>query len=344
MRVSMAKKSWTLRHLLAALLLICPGNADANENRATRIREIMEDAAGNGTFNGNVLVAKEGRIIFQNSYGYADAARSRKLNAEALFNIGSITKEFSSSALLQLQQRKKLSLTAPVRAYLPDLPTWANAVKISNTLNYTSGMPDVSWKSIRTDDDIISGIRSIARLNFSPGTSYDYNNNNIFLRQMIVERITRMGYKHYIERNLFKPCGMNNSFITPVAPSSKVAQGFKVGYVADKPELPITGGAYLTAKDMFKWSQCLNAGRLIQASSILSLGDSFNDDSQSSLGEATYSNGKMVRHVHDGRSGSFEALLIFDMRNRTTIVLLANSYRGKLFEIAEAIESAISGG
>lgn len=91
---------------------------------------------------------------------------------------------------------------------------------------------------------------------------------------------------------------------------------------------------------MLKWSECLNSGRLLNQASVLALGASFNPpDTQSSLGQADYTDGRITRHVHDGRSGSYESLLVSS--GEVTIVLLGNSYRGRLFDIAEAIEARL---
>src|SRR4051812_42857527 len=94
---------------------------------------------------------------------------------------------------------------------------------------------------------------------------------------------------------------------------------------------------------MLKWSNCLNSRRAIGQASIASLGARYDvADAQSSLGEAEYRNGKLIRHVHDGRAGSYEALLVSDLDTKITIILLGNSHRGKLFQIAGSIETALS--
>lgn len=326
--------------LLLAGLSMHAGPASARPAMEQRIDAIMREAVRNEVFNGNVLVAKEGEVVYSQSFGFVDATKSRELDSSHRFNIGSITKEFSSVAILKLQEQGKLNLEDPVSKYIPEFSPWADHVAVKYLLDYTSGIPNVEWKKIRDDKDIYDGLRGIKALDFIPGTNYDYNNNNIFVRQLIVEHLTGRTYQAYVADEIFQRCGMRGAVITPVVTSDDIASGFKSSFVADKPDLPITGGAYLSTVDMLNWSNCLNSGRLLNSASLVVLGERYDvPDSQSSLGQAEYKDGRIVRHVHDGRSGSYESLLISS--EGLTIVLLGNSYRGKLFEIADAIESSL---
>lgn len=326
--------------LVLAGLSTCQARASANDVMERRIDEIMQVAVRNGAFNGNVLVAINSEVIYSQSFGFADAAGTKKLDSNYRFNIGSITKEFSSVAILQLQEQGKLNLEDSVSKYLPEFSPWADGVAIKYLLNYTSGIPNVDWKKVRGDKDVYDGLRGVETLDFAPGSSYDYNNNNIFVRQLIVERLTGQPYRTYVAEQIFRRCNMPGAAITPIVVGSDVASGFKENLAADMPELPITGGSYLTTTDMLNWSRCLNSGNLLNAASLAALGDRYDlPDSQSSLGQAEYQDGRMIRHVHDGRSGSYESLLISS--RDLTIVLLGNSYRGKLFELADAIEASL---
>jgi CubicO group peptidase (beta-lactamase class C family) len=326
--------------LVLAGLSLCAGHAMAGSVVERRIDAIMQEAARNEDFNGNVLVARNGQVVYDRSFGVADATKSRKLDSSYRFNIGSITKEFSGVAVLQLQEQGRLSLEDPVSKYIPEFSPWADQVAVKYLLDYTSGIPNVDWKKIRDDRDIYEGLRGIKALDFVPGTDYDYNNNNIFVRQLIVERLTGQTYKAYVADRIFRRCDMQGAAVTPVVMEEDIASGFKPGFVADKPELPITGGSYLSTGDMLKWSNCLGSGRLLTPESLAALVERYDlPDSQSSLGQVEYKDGRIVRHVHDGRSGSYESLLISGAD--FTIVLFGNRHRGKLFEIADAIESSL---
>lgn len=331
--------------LFFTTLLLLTHNTFAQTRKINKIDSVMKRAHQNGVFNGNVLVAENNKIIYNASFGFTDATKTKKLKTDDRFHIGSITKEFSAVALLQLQEQGKLQIEDHVSQYIPELPQWANEVSIKDLLQYTSGIPNINWKKIKNDKDLFEGLQHGDSLVFKPGTNYDYNVNNIFLRQFIVERLTGMNYKTYAEKFIFKPCSMTSSVMTPFENEKNIARGFNNNLVADKADLPITGGTYLTTDDLLKWSKCLYSNKVINANSLFELGQAFDlPETQSSLGHAKFNNKKLVEHVHDGRYGNYEALLISDLNEKTSIILLGNNYNGKLFEISDAIIAILKKG
>jgi len=324
------------------LLFLFTHHAVAQTKKISQIDSLMKWSSKIGVFNGNVLVSKNNKIIYNASFGFTNASKTEKLTTDYRFNIGSITKEFSAVALLQLQEQGRLKLTDVVSKYIPELPKWANEVKIKDLLQYTSGIPNVNWKKIKNDKDLFDGLKSIDTLDFKPGTNYDYNNNNLFLRQFIVERLTKMPFNAYVETFIFKPCKMNSSVMTIFENEERIAQAFNNNSVADKPDLPITGGTYLTTHGLLKWTDCLHSHKIISANSLFELGRHFDlPETQSSLGLTKFKNGKLVEHVHDGKFGNYEALLVSDLNEKLTIILLGNNSNGKLFEISDAITSIL---
>jgi len=324
--------------LLSIMLLLLTNNTWAQTKKAHQIDSLMKRSSQMGNFNGNVLVSENNKIIYRASFGFTDATKTKKLTTDYRFNIGSITKEFSGVALLQLQEQGKLKIEDHVSQYIPELPKWANEVTIKDLLQYTSGLPNVNWKKIKNDKDIFDDLKLIDKLDFVPGTQYDYNMNNVFLRQFILERITGMPFNLYAEKFIFKPCKMTSSVMTPFENENNIAKGFNNDSVADKADLPLTGGTYLTTLDLLKWSSCLHSNKVINADSLFELGQQFNlPETQSSLGQAKFKNRKLIEHVHDGRYGNYEALFVSDPNKKLTIILLGNNHNGKLFEISDAI-------
>ncbi|MFS4473963.1 serine hydrolase domain-containing protein [Chryseobacterium sp. T20] len=328
--------------LFFTLLLLPIHNSFAQTKKINKIDSLMKWAHQTGAFNGNVLVAKNNKIIYNASFGFTDATKTVQLTPDYRFNIGSITKEFSAVALLQLQEQGKLKLSDPISQYIPELPKWTDKVTLKNLLQYTSGIPNVNWKKIKNDKDLFEGLQLVDSLDFKPGTNYDYNNNNIFLRQFIVERLTGMSLKTYAEKFIFKPCKMASSVMTPFKNEKNIAKGFNSDLIADKEDLPITGGTYLTTQDLLKWANCLHSNKVISTNSLFELGQQFNlPETQSSLGQAKFNDKKLTEHIHDGRAGSYEALLVSDMNEKFTIILLGNNYKGKLFETSDAIKALL---
>lgn len=324
------------------VLLILTNNLFAQNRQIKQIDSLMKSSHKIGIFNGNVLIAKNNKIIYNTSFGFTDVTKTNKLTTDYRFNIGSITKEFSAVALMQLKEQGKLRLEDKVSKFIPELPKWANEVSIKDLLQYTSGIPNVNWKIIKNDKDLFDGLMSIDTLDFKSGTNYDYNNNNLFLRQFIVERVTKIPFKAYVEKFIFKPCQMTSSVMTPFENEEKIAKGFNNNLVPDKADLPITGGTYLTTTDLLKWANCLHQNKLINKKSLYELGQHFDlPETQSALGQTKFKNENLSEHLHDGRAGNYEAILVSDMDEKYTIILLDNNYNGKVFEISDAIISIL---
>jgi CubicO group peptidase (beta-lactamase class C family) len=327
---------------IVTIFFLLTNNVFAQSEKIKQIDSLMKWSNQIGIFNGNVLVSKNNKVIYNTSFGYADATKTNKLTTDYRFHIGSITKEFSAVALLKLQEQGKLRLDDTVSKFIPELPKWANKVTIRNLLQYTSGLPNVNWRKIKNDKDIFNDLKLIDTLVFRPGTNYDYNNNNMFLRQFIVERLTGMSFKTYSEKFIFKPCKMNSSIMTPFENEKNIAKGFNNEFVQDPIELPLTGGTYLTTVDLLKWANCLHSKKVINKQSIYEIGQNFNlQETQSGLGRAKFKNKDLKEHLHDGRAGNFEAILFSDIDEKFTIVLLDNNYNGKVFEISNAIRAIL---
>ena len=328
--------------LVVVILLILSHPIIAQVSKADQIDLLLKKYNESGTFNGNVLVSLNNKVLYNSSFGFSDATKTEKLTPDYRFNIGSITKEFSAVALLQLQEKGKLKLEDKVSKFMPELSKWADEVTIKDLLQYTSGIPNVIWKNIKNDKDLLNGLKLIDSLAFEPGTQYDYNNNTIFLRHFIIEKITGMSYKSYVTKYLFKKCKMLTAVMTPFEFEENIAKGFNTKLIQDKPDLPITGGTYLTTLDLLKWVRCLHSKKLLNQNSLYIIGQYYADESnQSGLGQATYSDKKLITHVHDGSAENYKALLVSAINSKYSVILLSNSNSGKIFEISTAIEEIL---
>lgn len=329
-----------IKFLILLILVIVTNYTYSQTNIPQRIDSLMNLFSKNGMFNGNVLVSKNGKVIYNSSFGFTDASKTTKLTPNFKFNIGSITKEFSAVALQQLKQEGKLNLTDKISKFFPELPTWSNQVTIKDILQYTSGLPNVNWRSIKSNEDVFEDLKLVDKLDFVPGTKYDYNMNNVFLRQFVVEKITGLPYKIYVKKYIFKPCKIDSAEITPIVDVNLVAKGFNDKLIEDKPDF-LTGGTFITTAELLRFINCLHSKKLINENSLFELGQQFKqDDTQSALGEAKFVNKKLIEHSHDGRAGNYDAILISELNN-FDIIILSNNYKGKIFEISRDIKAII---
>lgn len=335
-----------LKNTLFLLLItaVATTGLQAQDTRTKQIYSLMNAAHRSGVFNGNVLVMQNGETIYQSEFGYADATQKTKLTSSYRFNIGSIGKEFNGVGIMLLKERGKLNLDDKVSKYLTDLPAWADKISIKNLLQYTSGLPDINWKTIKSDTDIYSDLRALKQLNSEPGTVYAYNNSNVFLQRRIIEKITGMSFQKFVETKMLKPCGMTESVVDPDLKGQAVAVSFNNDFVQDPRQFSyvMSGWTSVTAEDLYKWGQCVNNYKLISRSSVKEILIPFLPGKQSSLGGGALENDVLKEHVHQGSSFDFEALLYTAPAENLSIILLTNNMNFKLFEIKDSIKAILN--
>ncbi|GAB4040667.1 hypothetical protein GCM10028809_65550 [Spirosoma gilvum] len=190
--------------------------------RTARIDSFLTSLANHHLFNGSILIAEHGKITYQKSVGYADINRHLKNTDTTHFNLASLSKPFTAIAVLQLVQKGKLKLDDPVITYFPDFPY--PSVTIRHLLTHTSGLPSLERQedSYIKDhpDELISAqtvyahlIEQKASLADQPGNTWRYNNLNYVLLAMLVEKIARMPFAGYMQKSVFKPAGMTNTYV-----------------------------------------------------------------------------------------------------------------------------------
>lgn len=323
--------------LAIASLAVTMALADSRQEKA--IESLMQAAHSIGVFNGNVLVAQRGKIIYEQSFGYANATRSAPLTADSLFYLGSITKEFNGAGIMLLEQQRNLQLSDKVSRYLPGYPAWADKIEIGQLLNYTSGLPDLPGD---TDAAIQESLLKLGELAFQPGTAYLYSYANVLLQKNIIEKVSGVSYAVFVNKRLFQPCRMIDVPARGSIVAARMAEPFTNGFKAVPMNAPEGAGNFLTARDLYKWSECLSGGKLISGSSIERLGTAF-ASGESSLGSAQFDGGKLRIHQHQGSGFNNEALLFRTADDDIDIELLTNNQNFKLYQIKDAILAILHG-
>ena len=170
-------------------------------------------------FCGVVLVARDGRPIFRAAHGLANRAWSIPNSGRTRFGIGSITKQFTAAAILQLQQEGKLSIADPVSKYHDAPPAW-KAITLQQLLDHSSGIPDYEDSAVfnepgqgridRTPDQLIGLVRG-QPLAFAPATQFAYDNTGYIVLGAIIEKVSHETYGAYLQHHIFDPLGMTSS-------------------------------------------------------------------------------------------------------------------------------------
>ena len=173
------------------------------------------------TPGGVVGVIKNGNIVFVKAYGLANFETKEPNTTSTLFNLGSVSKQFTAAAILMLAKEKKLSLKDDIRKYLPDFPDYGYTITIENLVHHTCGIRsnDVlalmagTQDSIETQDGIYSLIIKQKSLNFKPDDEFLYSNSGYVLLVKIIEKTSGMKFSKFIEQRIFQPVGMNQTAI-----------------------------------------------------------------------------------------------------------------------------------
>jgi len=237
-------------------------------------------------FHGSVLVAKNGKILFTNEYGYANFRKKIKIDKNSTFQLASVSKQFTATAILILYEEGLLGLDDKVIKYYPEFPY--DEITVRHLLNHTSGLPKYFWlaehkwqKETPPENSEVMDLIAEYKLPlfFSPGRNFDYSNTGYFVLASIVEKISGDDFGNFIETNIFKPLAMNNSFVYRFEKDSindnqldgyRVYRGWRHAKISGTVNDAVTGdkNVYSTTEDLFKWITGLNSGKIISKKSL----------------------------------------------------------------------------
>ncbi|QEC53580.1 CubicO group peptidase (beta-lactamase class C family) [Anseongella ginsenosidimutans] len=282
--------TFTARILLAGLFtlasasLLAQPRQDTAASLSQKLDEYLLSAAGQYRFNGAALVARRGKILLNKGYGWQDAASKAPNDTSTVFPILSITKSFTSTVILSLQEEGKLSVKDPLSKYFPDFPK-GGQITLRHLLSHTSGIYNYTNDIGKEDSAIICypvpkqrilDIFYNKRLEFKPGKQFSYNNSGFFLLGMIVEKVTGKPYEQVVRERIFEPLGMNRSGFDFIhLPEEVKARGYdRLTAEEQRPSNPwdstvsyAAGSIYSTTNDMYKWARAVAHQELISKES-----------------------------------------------------------------------------
>lgn len=284
-------------------LLTCPiafAQAPQRTSEAAAIAafsQLAAELAAEDKFSGQLLVARRGKILLDQTWGMADREAGKPVTANSRFRIGSMNKMFTAIAILQLVEAGKIGLSDPLARFLPDYPNHelAGKVTIRYLLAHTGGTGDIfgpgfaaARLTLRDHADYIRQFGARALLQ-EPGAAFQYSNYGYVLLGAVIERVSGMSYYDYVDQKVFRPAGMKDTGSLPEEVDvPDRAQGYMRRGGAWQPNtdtLPYrgtaAGGGYSTAHDLLAFAQALGAGKLIskpmldQATEAGGAGDGF---------------------------------------------------------------------
>nr|WP_314838729.1 serine hydrolase domain-containing protein [uncultured Flavobacterium sp.] len=281
MKIINIKSTYLL--LIAFIIIGNPLNSVYSQNLEAKIDSLLlkvfTDKNGPG---GEFLVAKAGKPIYQKSFGKANLELDVNLTSDNVFQIGSITKQFTAISILILEEKGKLSVNDLVSKYLPDYP-FGDKITLHHLLTHTSGIKDFTkMKSLRdisqkemTPKMMVDFFKN-EPADFAPGEKFDYNNSGYVLLGHIIELVSGEEYEEFIQKSIFDKVGMNNSqYASDRKIILKRAYGYQKkehGYVNKSQisfSMPFSSGSLMsTTGDMLKWQNALNQNLLLNSKTL----------------------------------------------------------------------------
>lgn len=283
------KKSMFFMVCISFLCVGCQNHhQSAKEKLANQIEQYLNNCYADSIFNGVVLVSVDNEIILEDAWGYQNINSKIKNSFSTIFNLASITKPFTAAAIFILQSEEKLNIKNYVNKYIPEFPY--PQMTIENLLTHTSGIPDYthigqlivklrqSGSKSMTNKDIVEWIvNGRPDLEFQSGSESRYCNTNYVLLAEIIESVSGMSYKKFMQEKIFDKLDMKNSFVITPSDSidrSRFAIGFRNSLYGDSKVDHITshdgfydeilgdGGIFMSAGDLNKFSRALHFGIL----------------------------------------------------------------------------------
>ncbi len=248
----------------------------------SKIDKILANQFKSNETGVSALVAKDGKVIYRKAFGKANLELDVNMTPENVFQVGSITKQFTAVSILMLLEEGKLSLDDDITKFIPDYPTKGKKITVHHLLTHTSGIK--SYTSMQKFGEVMTMHKSPLKfidffknepMDFEPGEKYLYNNSGYFILGYIVEKVSGMSYPKFIKERIFDKIGMNNSYYGSHSQLIKNrASGYQKGSEFTNAQyisltLPYSAGSIMSnVDDMLKWQTAITTDVFVKEATI----------------------------------------------------------------------------
>lgn len=352
--------------VLSIFIQLTTLNVSIGQNKVEQIDKLMSQYLEYNQFNGTVLVAEQGKVIYKKGFGMANMEWAIPNQSDTKHRLGSVTKQFTSLLILQLVEQGKLKLDVPISAYLPDYPkATGDKITIHQLLTHTSGIPNYTsfpnfFKTTSLNPyspEAFVKIFSDLPLEFTPGQKFAYSNSGYFLLGYIIEKVSGKTYEQCLQENIFMPLMMNN---TGYDHHETILKNRASGYEKNGKNyinanyldmsIPYAAGSmYSTVEDLYLWDQALYTDKLLSLKSRDLLFGSYITAGTEHYGYGWFidetnngnPNAKLQVIEHGGGINGFNTLISRVPSDKILVVLLNNTGRTVLKEMNEAIRAIL---
>ncbi|MHC1775607.1 MAG: serine hydrolase [Lentimicrobium sp.] len=267
--------------LILVLLTGALSFVSAQKNNA-EFDKLIESQYKPGEPGATVLIAKNGAVIYRKAFGMANLELNVPMKPEMVFEIGSMTKQFTAVSILMLMEQGKLSLNDEITKFIPDYPTQGQKITIHHLLTHTSGIKSYTsmqewvplWRKDMSPLEMIDLFKN-QPMDFAPGEKYLYNNSAYFMLGYIIEKASGLTYQEFLETNIFKPLQMNNSYygshqkiIANRAAGYQNQEGFINAEYLSLTQPYAAGSIMSNVDDLLKWEIAVRDNKLVKKASI----------------------------------------------------------------------------
>ena len=251
------------------------GHGSSSPSRAERSQAVLELYAGANEPGCSAAVGERGNMLWRGVRGLADLESAKTIDTETVFDIASVSKQFTAAAILLLEDAGKLRLQDPLSTYLPDLPTWSHTTTLAQLMHHTSGIPDYppllqrqghKFTDRATHSQTLKALGSVKQLEFAPGSSWAYSNSNYVLLAEVVRVVSGEPLPRYLQSRLFEPLDLD-MVLDPVGAVPNKA----VSYKGQAPNFAVVdyrweqvgdGGIQTTPGELVRWADNYRTGRV----------------------------------------------------------------------------------
>lgn len=347
-----------MKQLQVVIAFVCLANFCLAQTQETRrLDSIFIVLYQQNQFNGSVLIADKGQVLYEKGFGVRNEQSRKEINSNTVFELASCSKQFTAAGIVLLKRQGKLDYTDKLTKYIPELKQW-DKVTLYDLLRHTSGIPDFigdmrdNWNqnTIATNNDVIQFYaKRNDTLQFEPKSNHRYSNTNYALLAMIIERVSGKKYADFLTQYIFKPLKMRDTFVYNRRQSPKKIENYAIGYVwaknsfekvtADDPKYGAKTVYYLdgvvgsakvnaTVSDVYKWISALKSGTFFTPEEFAAI----TEITQTTKGKSVaYGFGLDVRKGENkftyGHTGSWDGYSTFIYHNQIkdrTIIILEN--------------------
>jgi CubicO group peptidase (beta-lactamase class C family) len=322
---------------IAAMFFGSTTHSNLKGTDAEKLQTFMYKKAKDINFNGTVLVAKDGEVLFSKGYGYADQEKKIENKTDTVFHIASLSKPFTAVSILQLEEKGKLSTEDRLSKYFPDFPR-GDEITIHQLLNHSSGIPEllklVEHSNKYTTNEMVDVIKK-AELEFKPGSKFSYSNSNYLLLALIIEKGSGLKISDYIEENIFIPAKMKHSF-SDISPVESAIGYEKMSFPSHFIDISLaygSGNLLSTSEDLLLFDGAIKDGTLLGEEQIRKMEEGYINTAPFGIVKYGYGwnvstswysfNHKAI--AHSGGYPGFKNFLLRFPEDDITIIILSNN-------------------